>query len=123
MMVDPKFPTGSGQALYSSAYPGGVFPGAQVAFPRIKTGKKHLVEFNVLLNSNVTYNFRVFQYPLGGFQDVSIPGPKSETLVSLVPPVDEIDGDLELGAAIQQRDTVSESAGWVLHSVRITTTA
>jgi hypothetical protein len=122
MMVDPTWPSSTGQALFSSAYPGVLFPEVQVAFPRIKTGKMHLVEFNVVLYGNVTYKFRVFEYPLADFQDVSVPGPKAETLLALVPPVDEITGDLELGASIQQRNTVSDNAGWVLHSVVITTT-
>lgn len=123
LMVDPKWPAGIGQALFSSAYPGAVFAGGQVAFPRIKTGKMHLVEFNVVLNMNVAYNFRVFQYPLGDFQDITIQGPKTTTLTALVPPVDEISGSLELGASIQNRNSKNDNAGWVLHSVRITTTA
>ena len=123
LMVDPKYPDGVGQALFSSAFPGAVFAGAQVAFPRIKTGKMHLVEFNVVLNMNVVYQFRVFQFPLGDFQDISVQGPKTTTLVALVPPVDEITGSLELGASIQNRNGSNDNAGWVLHSVRITTTA
>ena len=123
LMVDPKYPDGVGQALFSSMFPGAVFAGAQVAFPRIKTSKMHLVEFNVVLNMNATYNFRVFQYPLGDFQDVSVQGPKTTTLVALVPPIDEISGSLELGASIQNRNGTNVNVGWVLHSVRITTTA
>ena len=72
---------------------------------------------------NATYNFRVFQYPLGDFQDVSVQGPKTTTLVALVPPIDEISGSLELGASIQNRNGTNVNVGWVLHSVRITTTA
>lgn len=122
IMVDPTYPAESGEALYTSAYQGAVFPGAQVAFPRIKKGKMHLVEFNLVLNMDITYHFRVFQYPLADFQDISVKGPAIETLVALVPPVDEIDGDLELGASIQQRNTVNDNAGWALYSVSITTT-
>lgn len=122
LMVYPKFPVGTGQALFHSAVQWPVFPGAQVEFPRIKKGKKHLVEFNVQLNMNITYKFRIFEYPLGNFQDVSIQGPKTDTLVALVPPVDEIDGNLMLGASIQQRNSENEEAGWALYSVRITTT-
>jgi hypothetical protein len=123
MMVDPANPAGSGMALFSSAYPGVLFPTAQVAFPRIAKGKMHLVEFHVELYSNVTYHFRVFQYPLGDFQDISVQGPKTETLVALVQPVDQIEGNLELGASIDQHNTLNDDAGWSLHSVSITTTS
>ncbi|HEX6181493.1 MAG TPA: hypothetical protein VFZ47_09610, partial [Chitinophagaceae bacterium] len=122
LMVYPKFPAGTGQALFHSAVQWPTFPGAQVEFPRIKKGKKHLVEFNVQLNMAVTYHFRIFEYPLANFKDVSIVGPKTDTLVALVPPVDEIDGDLMLGASIQQRNSENDAAGWALYSVRITTT-
>ncbi len=105
MMVYPIYPADSGEALFSSMFQGAVFPGAQVSFPRLKTGKMHLVEFNVALNMNLTYKFRVFQYPLGDFQDISIQGPKTTTLTALVPPVDQISGNLELGASIQNRNT------------------
>jgi hypothetical protein len=123
LMVYPKYPDGVGQALFSSAYPGAVFSSVQVEFPRIKTGKMHLVEFNVVLYSNATYHFRVFQYPLGDFQDVSVQGPKTTTLVALVPPIDEISGSLELGASIDNRNDSNDNVGWAFHSVRITTTA
>lgn len=122
LMVYPKFPAGTGQALFHSAVQWPTFPGAQVEFPRIKKGKKHLVEFNVQLNMAVTYHFRIFEYPLANFKDVSIVGPTTDTLVALVPPVDEIDGDLMLGASIQQRNSENDAAGWALYSVRITTT-
>jgi hypothetical protein len=123
MMVYPTWPADTGEALFSSGYPSAVGQGAQAEFQRIKTGKSHLVEFNVQLNSNVTYKFRVFKYPLGDFQDIQIVGPKTETIVALIQPIDEITGDLELGAAIQQRNTIAENAGWALFSVRITTTS
>jgi len=123
MMVYPKFPAGTGEALFSSSFQGAVFPGAQVEFPRIKKGKNHLVEFNVQLNMDIKYKFRLFEFPLGNFQDIEIQGPKTETLVVVVPPIDEISGDLELGASIQQRNAASNNAGWALFSVRITTIA
>ena len=121
MMVYPIWPDGTGEALFSSAFPGVVFPGAQVEFPRMKKGSNHLVEFNVQLNMDVVYKFRVFHFPLGGFQDIQIQGPKTDTIVVLAPPIDEISGDLELGASIQQRNTVNDNAGWALFSVRVTT--
>jgi hypothetical protein len=121
MMVYPIWPDGTGEALFSSAFQGAVFPGAQVEFPRMKKGSNHLVEFNVQLNMNVVYKFRIFHFPLGGFQDIQIQGPKTDTLIILAPPIDEISGDLELGASIQQRNTVNDNAGWALFSVRVTT--
>lgn len=123
MMVYPIYPEGTGEALFSSSFPGVVFPGAQVEFPRIKKGKNHLVEFNVQLNMNIMYKFRLFEYPLGNFQDIQIQGPTTDALVVMVPPVDQIEGDLELGACIQQRNTQNENGGWALFSVRITTTS
>jgi hypothetical protein len=123
MMMDPTFPAGSGQALFSSQYQGATSPGAQVAFPRVKTGAMHLVEFHVTLFGTMTYTFRVFRYPLGKFEDVSIPGGQSQVIAALVEPLDEIAGDLQLGAAIQQRNQASEAAGWTLHSVTLSTTA
>jgi len=123
MMVYPIWPAGTGEALFSSSFQGAVFPGAQVEFPRIKKGTNHLVEFNVQLNMNVVYKFRIFHFPLGGFQDIQIQGPKTDTLVILAPPIDEISGDLELGASIQQRNSANDNAGWALFSVRVTTTS
>lgn len=120
MMVDPTWPVGSGQALFSSRFPGAVFAGAQVAFMRVKKGKQHLVEFYVTLNMNVAYRFRVFTFPLGEFQDVTIQGPKASTVITaLAPPVDEISGALELGALLQQRNGPEEDAGWSLQSVQV----
>jgi hypothetical protein len=120
MMVDPTWPAGSGQALFSSAFPGAVFAGAQVAFMRVKKGKQHLVEFYVSLNMNVAYRFRVFTFPLGDFQDVTIQGPKPSTVITaLAPPIDEISGALELGALLQHRNEQIDNAGWSLQSVQV----
>ncbi|AHG89156.1 hypothetical protein J421_1619 [Gemmatirosa kalamazoonensis] len=120
IMVDPTWPTGVGQALFSSGYPGVVDQGVQVAFPRVKKGKNHLVEFYVSLNSNVAYKFRVFTFPLGDFQDVTIQGPKPNTIITAIaPPVDQISGALQLGASIQQRNSVQDDAGWSFQSVQV----
>jgi len=100
---------------------GATFPGVQVAFPRIKKGKLHLVEFHVQLNTSTKYKFRVFEYPLGDFTDIEIQGPKSDIIVALCPPVDEIPGKLELGAAIQHRNPASQSAGWNFFQVKVST--
>ncbi|MEO8621565.1 MAG: hypothetical protein ABI625_10900 [bacterium] len=119
MMVDPTWPAGTGQALFSSGFPAGVDPGAQIAFNRVKTGHTHLVEFHVTLNASVAYKFRVFTYPLGDYTDVTIQGPKTTVIAALAPPVDQIAGTLELGASIQQRNTKAESAGWSLQTVEV----
>ena len=120
IMVDPTWPAATGQALFSSGYPGAVDQGVQVAFPRVKKGKNHLVEFYVSLNSAVAYKFRVFTYPLGDFQDITIQGPKPNTIITaLAPPVDQISGPLDLGASIQQRNTVQDDAGWSFQSVQV----
>ena len=120
LMVYPKWPENMGQALFSSAFPGAVFAGAQVEFPRIKKSTKHLVEFNVVLNMNVNYKFRLFRYPTAQFQDITIQGPKSETLTVLIDQLDEFDA-IDFGASIQNRNTKQDDAGWSLHSVRIST--
>ena len=122
-MVETTWPEGSGQALFSSSMQGASFPGAQIAFPRTKKGKQYLVEFSVVLFGPQTFNFRVFDYPLGGYQDVALPGNRADILTVLVPPIDSISGALEFGAGIQQRDPASEAAGWALYSVRVSTTS
>jgi hypothetical protein len=122
-MVETTWPEGSGQALFSSSMQGASFPGAQIAFPRTKKGKHYLVEFSVVLFGPQTFNFRVFDYPLGGYQDVALPGNRADILTVLVPPIDSISGALEFGAGIQQRDPASEAAGWALYSVRVSTTS
>jgi hypothetical protein len=119
LMVYPLWPANVGEALFSSRYPGAVDQGAQVAFMRIKKGHTHLVEFHVTLNMNVPYQFRVFTYPLGDFVDVTIQGPKTTVIAALAPPVDQISGPLELGASIQQRNSVQDDAGWSLQTVEI----
>ncbi len=58
----------------------------------------------------------------GGFEDLSIPGGSAHIIAVLVPPVDEIDGTLDLGAAIQQRNDEAANAGWELYSVRVSAT-
>ena len=60
------------------------------------------------------------EFSLGDFQDISVQETKTETLVALVPPVDEIGGALEIGASVQDRNTVNDFAAWILHSVSIT---
>ena len=120
IMVDPTWPAGVGQALFNSSYPGVVDQGVQVSFPRVKKGVNHLVEFYVSLNMSVAYKFRVFTYPLGDFQDVTIQGPKANTIITaVVPPVDSIPGALDMGAAISQRNAKADNAGWSFQSVQV----
>ncbi len=122
LMVTPEWPAGTGNAGYNPMFSvGATFPGVQVAFPRIQKGKLHLVEFHVQLNMSIKYKFRVFEYPLGDYADIELQGPKSDIIIALVPPVDEISGDLELGAAVQQRNSESQAAGWNFYQVKIST--
>lgn len=118
MMVsaDPDHPF----ALFHPQFKGVTFPGAQVEFPQIKQGKKHLVEFHIELhNPSLTYKFRVFQYPMGSFQDVSLQD--GQVITSLVSFPASFSG--AYGAAIQQRNEPTEHAGWSLHRVTITAIA
>jgi len=123
LMVLAEWPAATGMALFSSRFQWPVFPGAQISFPRLKKGQTCLVEFHLqLLDGTKTYQFRSFDYPLGGFEDLSIPGGSAHVIAVLVPPVDEIDGTLDLGAAIQQRNDEAANAGWELYSVRVSAT-
>jgi len=103
-------------APFSSAFPGVVYPSVQVEFDPITTGKKHLVEFTISLNEpQKVYKFRVFQYPLATFQDISISG--SQVISVLINPEANINS---YGAEIMQQNTKAESCGWIFHSVKIT---
>ncbi len=103
-------------ALFSSAFPTAVSPSVQVEFDAITAGKKHLVEFNITLNeSSKVYKFRVFQYPTGTFQDLSVSG--SQAITVLINPESNIS---TYGAEIMQLNTKAEACGWMLHSVKIT---
>ncbi|HJX28542.1 MAG TPA: hypothetical protein VJ885_11555 [Thermoanaerobaculia bacterium] len=115
MMVsaDPDHPF----ALFHPQFQGVTFPGVQVEFPQIKQGKKHLVEFHVeLYNPSLTYKFRVFQHPLGSFQDVLIED--QQAITSLVSFPASFSG--AYAASIQQRNSPTEDAGWSFHRVTIT---
>jgi hypothetical protein len=103
-------------ALFSSAFPTVASPGIQVEFDPITAGKKHLVEFNISLNEpNKVYKFRVFQYPTGTFQDLSISG--SQAINVLINPAANINS---YGAQIMQLNTKAEECGWIFHSLTIT---
>jgi hypothetical protein len=102
-------------ALFSSAFPSAVNPSVQVSFDAIKAGKKHLVEFNISLAEPAkVYKFRVFNYPLASFQDVSISG--NQVISVLVAAEADIS---TYGASINQLNTKAEACGWILHSVKI----
>jgi len=103
-------------ALFSSAFPSVNNPSVDVEFAAIKAGKKHLVEFNITLNEpSKTYKFRLFQYPTGTHQDISISG--SQIISIVVPAI--ADYAFTYGAAINQLNTKAEACGWILHSVKI----
>jgi hypothetical protein len=88
----------------------------QVEFKQLKPGKAHLVEFNVsFTNESIPYKFRVFQYPLGSFQDITIS--KQQVIAVYIPGIPNFSGNL--GASIDQTNTISEKAGWFFRSVRI----
>ena len=103
-------------AIFSSAFPTAVSPDVQVEFDAITVGKKHLVEFNISLNEpNKVYKFRVFQYPTGTTQDISISGSQ---VISVL--VNASSNTSSFGAEIMQLNTKAEACGWVFHSVKIT---
>ncbi|HLA59730.1 MAG TPA: hypothetical protein VK622_13240 [Puia sp.] len=114
VLADPR--PSNNIALFSSAFPTAVNPAIQVEFDPITAGKKHLVEFNISLNEpNKVYKFRVFQYPTATFQDISISG--SQSISVLVNPAS---GITTYGAEIMQLNTKAEECGWIFHSLTIT---
>lgn len=116
MMVIANPAASNNIALFSSAFPTAVNPAVQVEFDAIKTGKKHLVEFNISLNEpEKVYKFRVFQYPTGTFQDISISG--SQVISVLINPATDINS---YSAEIMQLNTKAEACGWIFHSLKIT---
>jgi len=116
MMVIANPAASNNIALFSSAFPTAVNPAVQVEFDAIKTGKKHLVEFNISLNEpEKVYKFRVFQYPTTTFQDISISG--SQVISVLINPATDINN---YGAEIMQLNTKAEACGWIFHSLKIT---
>ncbi len=116
MMVIANPAASNNIALFSSAFPTAVSPAVQVEFDAIKTGKKHLVEFNISLNEpEKIYKFRVFQYPTATFQDISISG--SQVISVLINPATGINS---YGAEIMQLNTKAEACGWIFHSLKIT---
>lgn len=116
VLLDTETITSNNYALFSSAYPTVISPSVQVDFKQIKPGKAHLVEFNVsLINDDIPYKFRVVQYPMGSFQDITLT--KSQIIAVFIPGLADFTGNL--GAAIVQTNTKNEQAGWIFRSVRI----
>lgn len=116
MMVIANPASSNNIALFSSAFPTAVNPAIQVEFDPITAGKKHLVEFNISLNEpNKVYKFRVFQYPTATFQDISISGSQSLSVL-----VNHSSGITTYGAEIMQLNTKAEECGWIFHSLTIT---
>ncbi|MEO7308634.1 MAG: hypothetical protein ABIR78_08740 [Ferruginibacter sp.] len=103
-------------AMFSSAFPAVTSPAVKVEFDPITAGKKHLVEFNITLHeSSKVYKFRVFQYPTGNSQDISISGSQ---VISVL--VNASTTSTDFGAEIMQLNTKAEACGWTFHSVKIT---
>jgi hypothetical protein len=90
----------------------------EARFARIDLIRSQL-NLGVTLSSNVAFKFRVSTFPLGDNVDVTIQGPKTTVIAALAPPVDEIAGTLELGAAILQSNVKADYAGWSLQSVEV----
>lgn len=106
-----------GTAIFNSFYQGATYPGVKVEFPKI-AGKKYLVEFNVGLAHDITYQFRITTPPGDTNQDISVEGPKLTVLHALVHPGDDFGGALEV--TIDQFNSADDFAGWALYSVTIT---
>ena len=116
ILLDTELPASNNFALFSSAYPTSGSPSVQVEFKQLKPGKAHLVEFNVSLNQEaIPYKFRVFQYPMGTFQDIIITKP--QVIAVFIPAIPGFSGNL--GASIDQTNLKSEQASWFFRSVRI----
>jgi len=123
LLVLSEQPTQTGLALFSSQNQWPVYPQVGVGFPRQEMGQSYIVEFHLYLNqAGKTYDFRVFDGPLGGYEDVSIPGGQSHVITHLVPPVDGIPASNDpvyFGASIQQRNTEADEAGWYFYAAEI----
>ncbi len=102
-------------AVFNSAYAPVQFPGVDVNFVPLKTGKSHLVEFHVQVGGNgMTYKFRKFF----GYDYEDISDDATNLISVLVPPVPNYISTCY--AAISQLNASSEDAGWLLWYVRIT---
>jgi len=123
LMVLSEWPVATGVGLFSSQVQWPVYPAVGVAFPRQHLGESYLVEFHVeLLRAGTTYTYRIFDGPLEGFEDVSVPGGGTHVFTHLVPPVDDIpeaDDPVLFGASIQQRNDENDKAGWYFYSAHI----
>ncbi len=116
ILIGTETTASNNYALFSSAFPTVGSPSVQVEFKQVKPGKAHLVEFNVsLIDDSIPYKFRVFQYPTGTFQDITIT--QQQVIAVFIPAIANFTGNL--GAAIDQRNSKNETAGWIFRSVRI----
>ena len=106
-----------GVALFSSRFPTVGEPIVEVEFKLLTPGKKHLVEFYVtMIQTSGTYKFRVFNYPLGNWQDESFK--TKNVFTEIVNPIAGYSGSY--GVAIKQRNPKSELMSWYFHKVVIT---
>jgi hypothetical protein len=121
LMVLTDQPAPTGLALFSSQQQWPVYPAVQIAFPRLQMGESYLVEFHLYLISDTTYQFRVFDFPLDGYEDISIPGGQSHIVTHLVPPADSIpeEDNLYFGAMLQQRNPEEDQAAWYFYAAQI----
>jgi hypothetical protein len=102
ILLDTELAASNNFALFSSAYPTSGSPSVQVEFKQIKPSKAHLVEFNVSLNNEaIPYKFRVFQYPMGTFQDITLT--KQQIIAVFIPGIPGFTG--KLGASIDQTNS------------------
>lgn len=117
-----KLPTNN-LALFSSKYPSLGSPSVTVNFPLLSQTKQHLVQFTVALyNKNLTYRFRVTQFPTNTSQEITVDS-KTTVITALIPPLPQDIGlDFEfvrLAARLEQRNAQSEEGGWAFYSVKI----
>jgi hypothetical protein len=123
LMVLSEQPVATGMGLFSSQMQWPVYPEVSASFPRQHLGESYLIEFHVeLIKAGTTYSFRIFDWPLEGFEDVSVPGGGTQVFTHLVPPVDEIpeaDDPVLFGASIQQRNDENDQAAWFFYSAHI----
>ena len=118
MMVETEGVANGHFALFSSKFPGVIFPAARITFKPEASNKRHLVEFYVtLFNSSMNYKFRLFNFENFTHQDVTL-NSQTHTITALVDPLDDYSGDYAV--EMQQRNTQTEDAGWMFHYAKVT---
>ena len=111
--ADPEF-DGNG-ALFTPEYDL-IFPGVGLEFEPINPSKPNLVEFCVGLGTKpMRYQFRLFQYPAGTFEDFSLF--ETRPIYVVIPPAP--DSKDPFGALLQQRNEKGPKPVWTFSKVRI----